>query len=68
VARAIVEAKAKTASAKPMVIRLVGTNEEEGKRILAEAGLRVFGSMEEAAEWAVALSKRSSEANGNTRR
>jgi succinyl-CoA synthetase beta subunit len=32
-----------------MVVRLVGTNEEEGKRILAEAGMHVLDSMEEAA-------------------
>jgi len=56
VARAVVEAKAKTGASKPVVVRLVGTNEEEGKRILREAGMSVFDSMEEAAERAVALS------------
>jgi len=37
VARAVVEAKAKTEVSKPVVVRLVGTNEEEGKRLAAEA-------------------------------
>jgi succinyl-CoA synthetase beta subunit len=38
-----------------MVIRLVGTNEVEGRRIIAEANLPVFNSMEEAAMKAVEL-------------
>ena len=58
VAQAILEAKAKTGTTKTVVIRLIGTNEEEGKRVLAEAGIHVFDSMEEAAERAVALSKK----------
>jgi len=43
VARGILEAKKAVGVAKPMVIRLVGTNEEEGKRILTEAGIHVLG-------------------------
>lgn len=57
VARGILEAKAKIGITKPMVIRLVGTNEEEGKRILTEAGIHVLESMEEAAKQAVEISK-----------
>ena len=57
VARGILEAKAKIGATKPMVIRLVGTNEEEGKRILTEAGIHVLESMEEAAQRAVEISK-----------
>jgi succinyl-CoA synthetase beta subunit len=49
VARGILQAKEKLGIEKPMVIRLVGTNEEEGKRILTEAGIHVLDSMEEAA-------------------
>ena len=49
VARGIIEATEKAAVAKPMVVRLVGTNEEEGKRLLAEAEMPVLSSMEEAA-------------------
>jgi succinyl-CoA synthetase beta subunit len=57
VARGILEAKEKVGVTKPMVIRLVGTNEEEGKRILTEAGIHVLESMEEAAQRAVEISK-----------
>jgi succinyl-CoA synthetase beta subunit len=57
VARGILEAKAKVGVAKPMVIRLVGTNEEEGKRILTEAGIHVLESMEEAAQRVIEVSK-----------
>ena len=56
VARGILEAKEKAGVTKPMVIRLVGTNEEEGKRILTEAGIHVLESMEEAAKRVVEIS------------
>ncbi len=58
VAKGILEAKRKIGVTKPMVIRLVGTNEEEGKRILTEAGIPVLESMEEAAEKVVEISKK----------
>ena len=57
VARGILEAKNKVGFTKPMVIRLVGTNEEEGRRILTQAGIHVLDSMEEAAKKAVEISK-----------
>ncbi len=57
VAKGILEAKQKVGVSKPMVIRLVGTNEKEGKQILTEAGIRVFDSMEEAAQSVVAITK-----------
>jgi succinyl-CoA synthetase beta subunit len=57
VARGILEAKEKTGVTKPVVIRLVGTNEEEGKRILTEAGIHVLESMEKAAQKVVEISK-----------
>jgi len=47
-----------------MVIRLVGTNEEEGRRILTEAGIHVLDSMEEAARQ-VAEIAREPRKNGN---
>jgi succinyl-CoA synthetase beta subunit len=53
VARGIIEAKEKAVVVKPMVVRLVGTNEEEGKRLLEEADMPVLGGMEEAARRAV---------------
>jgi succinyl-CoA synthetase beta subunit len=57
VARGIVAAKEKLGVTKPMAIRLVGTNEEEGKEILKEAGLHAFNSMEEAAQQAVKITR-----------
>ena len=57
VARGILEARRRTGFLKPVVIRLVGTNEEEGKRILTDAGFHVLDSMEEAAEKAMTIVK-----------
>ena len=37
----------------PFVIRLVGTNEDQGRRILADANLDTAESLQEAAEKAV---------------
>ncbi len=55
IARGILEAKRRIGFVKPMVIRLVGTNEEEGRRILTEVGIPVLDSMEAAAKRAVEL-------------
>jgi hypothetical protein len=41
----------------PMVARLVGTNEEEGRRILAAANMQTASTLAEAAQKAVALVK-----------
>jgi len=57
VAKGILEAKRRVGFSKPMVIRLVGTNEEEGRRLLTDAGIHVLNSMEEAAQKTVALLK-----------
>ncbi len=58
VARGIVTAINETASRKiPLVIRLTGTNEEEGRRILAQAGMRPVETMDEGAREAVRLSR-----------
>jgi len=57
VANGILEAQKRVGLTKPMVIRLVGTNEEEGRRILTDAGIHVLDSMEEAAQKTVELSK-----------
>ncbi len=57
VAKGILEAKGKLGIRKPMVIRLVGTNEEEGKRLLMKAGIPVLDSMEEAAHQVVEIVK-----------
>ncbi|MCD6504759.1 ADP-forming succinate--CoA ligase subunit beta [Candidatus Bathyarchaeota archaeon] len=58
VARGIVEARRNLRFRKPIVIRLVGTNEDEGKRILTEEGIQVFESMEEAAKKAVEIAEK----------
>jgi succinyl-CoA synthetase beta subunit len=56
VAKGIVEAINTTSSRKiPLVIRLTGTNEEEGRRILAEAGMTPVETMDEGAKRAVEL-------------
>lgn len=56
VARGIVQAMRETTSRKiPLVIRLTGTNEEEGRKILAEAGMSPVETMDEGAKEAVRL-------------
>ena len=58
VARGIIEATKEAAITKPIVVRLVGTNEKEGKLILAEAEMHVLDSMEEAASRVVEIVKK----------
>jgi succinyl-CoA synthetase beta subunit len=59
VARGIVDAMEKTSSRKiPLVIRLTGNNEEEGRRILAEAGMTPVETMDEGAKRAVEAAAR----------
>ena len=60
VARGIVAAKETAQIKVPVVIRMVGTNEDEGRRILGEAGIPFLDSMEEGAREAVAQSMRGS--------
>jgi len=55
IARGVLEVRKRVGFAKPIVIRLVGTNEEEGRRILTEAGIHVLSSMEESAEKVVEI-------------
>ena len=57
VARGIVEAVNLAEDKKPLVVRLVGTNQKEGRRILEESGINVLDSMEEAARKAVEIAK-----------
>lgn len=49
VARGIISA----AVSQPVIVRLAGTNEEEGRDILAGSGYRMMDSMEEAVKAAV---------------
>lgn len=55
VANAILDIQKRMGISKPMVIRLVGTNEEEGRKILAAANIPSLNTMEEAAAKAAEL-------------
>ena len=55
VARGILMALKEVSTDVPMVVRLTGTNEAEGQRILAEADMLTAGSLSEAAQTAVSL-------------
>ena len=57
VARGVLDVLKSSPRDVPIVIRLTGTNEDEGQRILAEAGLSFETSMEEAAQKAVKICK-----------
>ena len=48
VAEAVVQALNESSLKKPVVVRLMGTNEEEGARILEQAGIISYRDMEEA--------------------
>ena len=57
VARGVVEAARKLHVEVPVVVRLEGTNVEEGQRVIRESGMNftVAGGMKDAAEKVVAL-------------
>ncbi|MGE0488841.1 MAG: ADP-forming succinate--CoA ligase subunit beta [Vulcanimicrobiota bacterium] len=57
VAKGIVEGTRVLKLEKPLVIRLAGTNEEEGRAILNEAGIQTAATMEEAARKIVELTR-----------
>jgi succinyl-CoA synthetase beta subunit len=57
VAKGILEALHEVKTDVPMVARLVGTNEEEGRRILAEARMMTATTLTEAAQKAVAAAQ-----------
>ncbi|MCY3023856.1 MAG: ADP-forming succinate--CoA ligase subunit beta [Planctomycetota bacterium] len=59
VARGMLAAMQETRIAVPLVIRLVGTNEQEGRELLAGQTLTVARTLEEAAEKAVELARNS---------
>jgi succinyl-CoA synthetase beta subunit len=50
VAQGILEARSRVELNVPLVIRLVGTNQDEGRRLLAEAGIATVDTMAEAAQ------------------
>jgi succinyl-CoA synthetase beta subunit len=49
VAQGIIEGLNESSIKKPIAVRLMGTNEEEGVRILHQAGINTYPNMEEAA-------------------
>jgi succinyl-CoA synthetase beta subunit len=57
VAKGILEALHEVPTNVPMVARLVGTNEEEGRRILAEAKMMTAATLAEAAQKAVGATR-----------
>jgi succinyl-CoA synthetase beta subunit len=57
VARGILKALEEVKTNVPMVVRLVGTNEEEGRQLLAEAKMTTATSLADAARKAVAAAK-----------
>jgi len=57
VARAIIQVKRDQGIDVPLVVRLVGTNEDEGVALLKDEGLQAFSSMDEAAERVVTLAR-----------
>lgn len=57
VARAFASVKKKRGIPVPVVIRLVGTNQDEGRAILKEVGIEAFDFMQDAAMKAVELAK-----------
>ena len=58
VARGIVDGLKEIKTTVPMVVRIVGTNAEEGRRILADAKMITAETLEEGAQKAVAAAKR----------
>ena len=57
VAKGILEALREVPTDVPMVARLVGTNEEEGRQILASADMITATTLSQAAQKAVAASR-----------
>ena len=55
VAWGVVEALRESSSKPPIVVRMLGTNEEEGRRILEENGINVYSEADEAVKKAVEL-------------
>jgi succinyl-CoA synthetase beta subunit len=58
VARGVIDVLNETKEKRPFVMRLVGTREEEGKKMLMEVGIKVIDGMEEAVKRVIELVKR----------
>jgi len=55
VAQGVVDALKESTTKKPIAIRMIGTNEEEGIQILRQAGVHAYSSMEEAVKAVLGL-------------
>lgn len=55
IARGLVEAQTKLNLSVPLVVRLIGTNEEEAKALLAQHNIRTYPTMREAISQVVAI-------------
>jgi succinyl-CoA synthetase beta subunit len=62
VARGILAALKEVKTRVPMVVRLIGTNENDGRRLLADANMQTASSLAEAAQKAVAAAHPAGEA------
>ncbi len=58
VAEGLISAVSEVGSVKPIVVRLIGTNDSIGRRILMEKGVKAFSSLREAVAVAVELARR----------
>ncbi len=58
IARSIIQTREQLKTSKPLVVRLVGTNEAEGKLVLSEAKIPYYDNLEEAAQKAVELARK----------
>ncbi|MBI4304419.1 MAG: ADP-forming succinate--CoA ligase subunit beta [Chloroflexi bacterium] len=58
VAQAVVEALKESKVKKPIAVRMMGTNEEEGKRMLKEAGINSHPTMESAVQEIIKLASK----------
>jgi len=57
VARGVIAARDELHITKPLVVRMTGTREEEGRALLAQAGIAPAATATEAAEKIVALTR-----------
>jgi succinyl-CoA synthetase beta subunit len=57
IAKGILEVKRQSGFLKPLVVRLAGTKEEEGKRMLKEVGIHVFANRDKAVKRAVEIAR-----------
>jgi succinyl-CoA synthetase beta subunit len=68
VARGILAAQSQIGTTVPIVVRLVGVNEEEGRRILQDANLGAYTLMDDAAQAVVAAADSPTEASNGGQR